>query len=114
MRQRCLRLYPDLVDSVPSVDVLHEWLENQKPLTCYYSDVPLSVYDISIDHKQPLSKGGTNDLSNLCVSSQDMNTAKGGLNEKEFKSLLKTINKWSKDSGDMFLARLRYGFYSKR
>ena len=83
-----------------------QWLLKIDPFVCYYSGVPLKKDDFSIDHKQPLKRGGTHDFSNLCVCTKGMNTAKGALTEKEFKDLLALISKWE-DRGVNLLARLK-------
>lgn len=46
-----------------------------------YWSVP---HDVHVDHIHPLSRGGTNELSNLCLSCQDCNFSKGN----------KTIPEW--------------------
>lgn len=92
---------------VPTQKELQHWLENN-PLKCYYSGVPLSIYDLTIDHKIPTSRGGSNQLENLCFCSHHMNSAKGTLTEKEFKDLLEIIKHWD-DKGDRILKRLKIG-----
>lgn len=77
---------------------------------CYYSGLDLRLTDIHIDHKQPLHRGGTNCLSNLCICSKKMNTAKGSMTEQEFKSLLAFLSTWE-DRGELVLRRLRQGYF---
>ena len=55
--------------------------------------------------KEPLERGGTNDLQNLCLTTKEMNTTKGTMTESEFKQLLSLVGGWA-DEGRM-LARLR-------
>ena len=93
------------VPVLPSVEY-EQWLKAIDPFVCYYSNATLKHTDFSIDHKQPLVRGGTNQLNNLCICTKAMNTAKGQMTEKEFKQLLKLISKWE-DSGVKLLNRLR-------
>lgn len=46
---------------------------------CSYCDLDISKSDVrhAIDHVFPLSKGGTNELDNLCMSCQPCNSSKG-------------------------------------
>lgn len=96
--------------STPVVADIVEWLKTIQPFVCYYSGVPITLDKCHVDHKEPFDRGGTNELSNLCLTSPKMNTAKGGLNEKEFKSLLILIQTWE-DKGEGLLRRMRQGFY---
>lgn len=90
----------------PDRQVITDWLKGQEPLRCYYSRQPVDLFSMQIDHKQPVSRGGTNKLSNLCVSSAAMNRAKGNMTEKEFKALLRLITQWE-DAGEALLRRLK-------
>lgn len=91
---------------VPTSLELEAWLKSISPFVCYYTSVPLEVDDFSVDHKQPVNRGGTNDLTNLCVCTKVMNTSKGNMTEQEFKELLALISGWE-DGGKRLLARLR-------
>ena len=91
---------------VPAAKEIEEWLKGIKNFVCYYTGVPLKYTDFSVDHKQPLNRGGTNTLDNLCICTKQINTTKGTMTEKEFKSLLKFLEKWE-DGGASLLRRLR-------
>lgn len=97
---------------IPKAEEIKQWLLDQRPLKCYYSGEDVDLFDMQIDHKVPVKRGGEHRLSNLCVSSQKMNTAKGALTEEEFKELLSLINKWE-DKGESLLTRLRQGFFGR-
>ncbi len=88
----------------PMPTEIEAWLKGQ-PLVCHYTGVELPVDDFSVDHKEPLERGGTNDLQNLCLTTKEMNTTKGTMTESEFKQLLSLVGGWA-DEGRM-LARLR-------
>lgn len=103
------RISPELKYTTPTIDVLYKWLKRDKYI-CYYSLEELTLDNLTIDHKIPLFRGGTNDLSNLCICSRKMNNIKGQLTEKEFKSLLKLVSKWE-DGGASLFKRIRQGFF---
>jgi len=93
-------------DTTPSIDEIKKWLKNQEPYTCYYSGEKVTLKNMNIDHKQPVSRGGDNKLENLCVCSASMNRAKGNMTEEEFVKLLKFIESFE-DGGKGILKRLR-------
>lgn len=106
---------PELKATTPSTEKLLEWLKNNPNPICYYSGVPLNLLKknmnrLTIDHKTPIGKGGTNELGNLCFASHHMNSAKGAMNEIEFKQLLSLIYTWE-DKGKKLLSRLKQGHY---
>lgn len=103
------RVASEIKNTTPTVDELYAWLTSQK-LVCYYSGVELDLFKLHIDHKTPLARGGTNELSNLCLASHHMNTAKGRMTEKEFWQLLKLVSKWE-DKGESLLRRLKQGHF---
>lgn len=49
---------------------------------CIYCKTPLTRYHI--DHKHPVSRGGTNDLTNLHLTCPACNMAKGAMTHEEF------------------------------
>lgn len=90
---------------IPSRKEIQEWLHKQKPYTCYFTGELLDR-DFGVDHKQPLARGGTYDLDNLCITSPFINAAKGAMTEEEFRSLLDCISTWE-NKGKELLVRLR-------
>lgn len=54
---------------------------------CAYCGLHLAIDDLELDHREPLSRGGTNDLSNLTVSCKPDNLQKGELTEAEYRLL---------------------------
>lgn len=103
MRERSLK---HGITEVPTAKEIEAWLRSFDPFECYYSGIIMRHNDFSVDHKQPLNRGGTNDFSNLCICTKHMNTAKGALTEAEFKSLLALVETWE-DKGSRLLARLK-------
>ena len=64
---------------------------------CYLTGRPIDLCDTKtyqFDHIIPVSKGGTNDLSNLGVCCKEANQAKGELSVKELHNLCKEILSW--------------------
>ncbi len=61
------------------------WVEQDG--LCFYCDTPLfAVYHV--EHKTPLSRGGTDRLTNICLSCPACNLRKGVRTTEEYKSLL--------------------------
>lgn len=100
------------IEDIASRDVIEQWLKDQEPLVCYYTNKPIDILESHIDHKVPLKRGGGNSLDNLCVTDPKINSAKGAMTEEEFKSLLKLIGTWE-DEGVYLLSRLRMGHFGK-
>ena len=57
---------------------------------CYYCGKKIEKRK-TIDHKTPVSRGGTNKLENLCICCQSCNSSKGNKTEAEY-------NKWRKQN----------------
>lgn len=55
---------------------------------CYYCAVLLALGDISVDHKNPVERGGTNGFFNLAVACIACNKAKGTMTEVEYRASL--------------------------
>jgi 5-methylcytosine-specific restriction endonuclease McrA len=95
--------------TTPTTEEIYAWLTGHS-LVCEYSGIKLDVSDITVDHRTPIARGGTNELENLAICSNHMNTAKGRMNEYEFRSLLKIIKHWE-DGGQGILKRLNQGHF---
>ena len=76
---------------------------------CYYCGSLLNELNFSFDHKQPVSRGGTFLLDNLCCCCESCNLAKHDLTESEYAQLLNVICTWTEEARKRFLARLRFG-----
>jgi 5-methylcytosine-specific restriction endonuclease McrA len=102
-----VRKFPEMLrENTPTRDEIEKWLIDQEPLVCHYSGEPLSILDITIDHKIPSSRGGSNSFSNLCIASHHMNLAKGSMTEEEFFQLLNLVSNWE-DKGKTLLSQLK-------
>lgn len=95
-----------VVAKLPSAGEIRDWLNKQRPFSCYYTGVEIKDSDIGLDHKIPIARGGSYDLNNIVVTSKIVNGAKGDMTDLEFKQLLKLISKWE-DGGKSVLIRLR-------
>jgi len=93
------------LDEVPTRAEIQVWLEAQMPIKCYIAGSFISTETVEIDHRIPLSRGGNLSLDNCAVTSRYYNNVKGALTEKEFRSLLKAVNKWE-DKGSALFKRL--------
>jgi CRISPR/Cas system Type II protein with McrA/HNH and RuvC-like nuclease domain len=51
---------------------------------CFYTDVKLELTTAHIDHKVPISRGGTNDFSNLALCTPEANLLKHNKTDEEF------------------------------
>lgn len=56
---------------------------------CYYCKFSLKDIDVHIDHKTPISRGGTHKNDNLVLSCEDCNRLKSNKTGKEFVDFLK-------------------------
>lgn len=55
---------------------------------CYYCNRSPHEEDRTIDHRIPLSKGGTDTRKNLVMACEDCNSHKGSMSEREFTEYL--------------------------
>ena len=76
--------------------IRRRWRMSQ-PRVCYYCGVSLrkskpgewtrKVPQATVDHKQPLSRGGKDEPDNWAVCCQPCNTRKGRMTEEEFRKV---------------------------
>ncbi len=76
---------------------------------CPYCDVVLDYRNFSVDHSEPVSRGGSFALDDLCVICMRCNQVKGNMNEGEFTRLLWLLREFQADVARNILARLRAG-----
>lgn len=92
---------------IPPITDVEAWLQRQPPICCYCGS-PITYKNLSIDHSQPLSRGGSFDLANLRVCCLKCNRSKGAMTEIEFIQLQQLVATWEDGGKDLF-ARLRRG-----
>ena len=56
-------------------------------LTCYLCEKPVLFSKDNLEHKTPLSRGGTNKYSNLAIACQKCNNKKYNKTEKEYRRI---------------------------
>jgi hypothetical protein len=82
-------LYEKKMKSITPFDL---WkLAKKQKLLCPISKEKLTTENMSIDHKIPLKRGGKNDLSNLQLTTKQVNVAKHTLTDLEFIEFCKKI-----------------------
>lgn len=64
-----------------------DWKKLYSAETCYYCGKVIYGRNKTVDHKTPISKGGTNKLDNLCMCCASCNSKKGNKTEAEFKGV---------------------------
>jgi len=102
--------------SVPMPREFAEWLTLQPItikrkrayLTCYLTGALVPLAKIELDHRVPVSRGGSFQVFNLGITSAQINQAKSNRTEDEFKSLLELITGFY-DGGKSIIADLRSG-----
>lgn len=92
-------------EDVPNQQEIREWLKAQQPYTCFYTGKLLE--DFELDHKLPISAGGSFSLDNIVLCAPLMNKAKGNMTMEEFRSLLFFLETWE-DKGAKVLRRLQF------
>lgn len=70
-----------------------ENLRNKQGGKCYYSGATLTLKNVSLDHRQPLSRGGEHCMENVVLCTRQINRMKGQMTEQEFLSVCLSIAK---------------------
>jgi 5-methylcytosine-specific restriction endonuclease McrA len=69
--------------------VYEENIKHFGTLTCYLCLKPIKFKQDSLEHKIPLSRGGTNEYCNLAIAHQNCNKKKFTKTESEYREVLK-------------------------
>ena len=91
--------------TVPTISEIKEYLKSSFPLKCYITDTEISTLVAELDHKIPISRHGSFDISNVAITSKWYNMAKGDMTDVEFVELLSAISSWE-DKGKSVISRL--------
>ena len=106
-----------LAIELPSIDEVEAHLRCQ-PLRCTYCNRPLNASKagrMNLDHKLPISRGGTAAVHNIALSCRGCNSSKGPLDDSEFRSLLSFLSTWhDQGAAESLLSRLRGAFWCYR
>ncbi len=70
-------------------EVYEDNIKRYGTLTCYLCEKPIKFGNDHLEHKTPLSRGGTNDYKNLAVSCEICNCRKHNKTEKEYRNFAK-------------------------
>jgi len=105
------------VSLVPMPTQFAEWLTSQPItikrkrlyLTCYLTGALVPLAKIELDHRLPISRGGSFQVYNLGITDGRINGCKGNRSEQEFRQLLDVIAEWDEESRKSLLADLRAG-----
>ena len=62
---------------------------------CQLSGTLLEPSTAALDHKIPISSGGSDSIENLQWVSSDVNKAKGSMNQQEFITMCKRVASWN-------------------
>jgi hypothetical protein len=81
----------------------------------YLPEEKLTVRNFSIDHAMPVHRGGSvSSFDNLIVCSRSANLAKGEMTDGEFRSLIRLMHEWPRESMMDVIGRLKAGAAVKR
>ena len=78
------------------------------PGECPYCKKRIPYRELSIDHKQPRSRGGADSKENLVMTCRSCNLSKGNLTFDEFTALMAFLDEWP-EMKESVLIRLRAG-----
>ena len=78
-------------------------------LRCEYTNELAKIADIQIDHRTPISRGGSFGIENLAITSGKTNQHKSELTSDEFLELLDLLNSFDVVAKTNVLSRLRSG-----
>ena len=74
-------------------------------VVCTYCEASVDGITFSLDHRQPISRGGSHDIENLAICCKRCNMAKGSMSYDEYCSLLYLLRTFC-DGGESVLRRL--------
>lgn len=80
--------------SKSKVSALVAMVESQQH-RCALSGIKIEPDNANLDHKTPLSRGGTDELENLQWLDKEVNRAKGAMTNEEFISLCRRVVAWN-------------------
>ena len=82
------------IDKKASAEALVKLIEAQE-YRCQLSGVLLKPSTASLDHKVPVSSGGSDELENLQWVSTEVNRAKGSMSQESFIAMCKRVASWN-------------------
>lgn len=111
---RLAKKYPTAANP-PTRPYLEAWLRGLGgACTCPYCQNPLTPKTFAVDHRQPVSRGGSSALDNLIPCCKRCNETKGELSEAEFTALHALAATWEEPARRILFRRLRGSFIIPR
>ena len=105
-------------EALPSLDAVEAHIRGNFGNGCFYCGTKLSEtvkkHKIELDHKVPISRGGSAAVENLALSCHACNCGKGPLLASEWKSLLQLLDTWDPGAAQSLLVRLKGGYWVYR
>ena len=96
-----------------SKDAARDWLTKQCALwldkACRYCGRELTVFNFSIDHILPISRGGTKDLDGCQLICKTCNITKGDFTSEEFEKTYEFAKTGGEEFAKRLLGKLRMG-----
>lgn len=98
-----------------SLDVFRDWLVAKFVggaagiVRCEYSGEILSAEGFSVDHRFPVSRGGSFDLPNLAICSEKENLRKGNMSEVEYGLLKSHVERYAPEVQAAIWRKLEIG-----
>ena len=78
--------------SIKTIQLVYEDnIKKYGTLTCIYCLKPIQFGQDTLEHKQPLSRNGTNKYKNLAIACYSCNSRKNNKTEKEYRKMLKSV-----------------------
>ena len=89
--------------------VIRNLVSNALSVPCLYCREPITVRNFSLDHKIPVSRGGTLEAYNAEIICLPCNQRKGALTDCEFYALISLLHDLNSEASQDVLRRLRAG-----
>lgn len=78
-------------------------------LGCIYCGKQITVFNFSIDHAVPISRGGTKDLTGCQIVCKTCNITKGDFTDPEFRAIVEFAKTGGEEFSKHLLGKLRMG-----
>lgn len=94
-------------------DIARAWLTQQCAswlgLKCIYCPVILTIFNFSVDHRTPISRGGPRGLDNCQLVCKTCNLTKGDFTEQEYRAIVDFAGTGTAEFGKHLMGKLRMG-----
>lgn len=79
---------------------------------CPYCETQLTTENIGLDHKTPISRGGSNNPENIHLTCHKCNKRKGEMTDQRFTELLQLLDTWEEEDRRYVLQHLSANIWS--